>query len=97
MGVGEDVLRILLFADDLVLFAEDDVNLQKMLEVLQSYSQKWRFEINVGKSKVMVCASKSLLEGENGTWHYGGKCMERVREYKYVGVKKVIGNARVGG
>ena len=69
MGVGEDVLRILLFADDLVLFAEDDVNLQKMLEVLQSYSQKWRFEINVGKSNVMVCAAKSLLEGENGTWH----------------------------
>jgi hypothetical protein len=84
--VGEDVLRLLLFADDIVLFAEDGQQLQQMLTVLEEYCRKWRFEINVGKSKVMVCGSPKQREGVEGRWGFAGKEMERVSMYKYVGV-----------
>ena len=70
------------FADDIVMFAESAEELQRMLEVLEVYCKKWRFETNVGKSKVMVVGGGE----EEGEWRYGGKVMGRVAEYKYVGV-----------
>ena len=55
VNVGVELLQVLLYADDLVLFAESAAELQQMLNVLEEYCGEWRFEINVGKSKVMVC------------------------------------------
>jgi hypothetical protein len=49
---------------------------------LEEYARKWRFEINVGKSKVMVCGEG----GEGEKWWFGGRELERVGEYKYLGV-----------
>ena len=66
MQLGEEELRLLLFADDIVLFAESGERLQEMLRVLEEYCKKWRFEINVKKSKVMVCGWNAGLQGEEG-------------------------------
>ena len=55
---------MLLFADDVVLFAESAEELQGMLDVLEEYCRKWRFEINVGKSKGMVCGPERREEDE---------------------------------
>src|SRR4051812_16334427 len=52
--VGQNELSLLLFADDIVMFAESAEALQAMLGILEEYCRKWRFEVNVGKSKVMV-------------------------------------------
>lgn len=84
--VRGEVLKLLLFADDIVMFSETGEGLQEMLDVLAEYCKKWRFEINVKKSKVMVCGRKGVLEGETGSWSFDGKEVERVRTYKYVGV-----------
>ena len=46
-------LRALLFADDLVLFAESSLGLQHSLDLLYQYCQRWALTINVLKSKVM--------------------------------------------
>src|SRR5690348_12012592 len=56
-----------------------------MLIVLEEYCHKWRFEVNVKKSKVMVCGSPQIAN-ESGSWSFGGKLVDRVSEYKYVGV-----------
>ena len=47
---------MLLYADDIVLLAETPGDLQRMLQVVSEYSQKWRFRVNPkkGKSEVMV-------------------------------------------
>ena len=62
------------------------LRLQAMLKVLEDYCRKWRFEVNVKKSKVMVCAEGE--EGDHGVsrWMIDGKDMERISEHKYVGV-----------
>ena len=83
--VGEDRLHLLLFADDIVMFAENGDELQEMINVLEEYCKKWRFEINVGKSKVMVCGSKKQIQEEEMEWRYGQNEMGRVKKYKYVG------------
>ena len=46
-------LNILLFADDVILLADSRKDLQKLLDAVYEYSQKWRFKWNVLKSKVM--------------------------------------------
>ena len=42
-----------MFADDVGLLTESRRDLQKLLDVVFEYSERWRFRWNVGKSKVM--------------------------------------------
>jgi exonuclease III len=48
-----DRLQSLLFADDIVLMAENLEDLQKMIDSLARYSRKWRFQENLGKCGIM--------------------------------------------
>ena len=41
------------FADDVALLAESEEDLQKLLNAVWDYSEKWRFKWNFSKSKVM--------------------------------------------
>ena len=42
-------MRLLLYADDIVLLAERRRDLQDMLDIVTSYSKKWRFRVNPKK------------------------------------------------
>jgi hypothetical protein len=78
---------MLLFADDVVMFAETKDALQDMLRCLEEYAKQWRFEINVNnKSKFMVCARKGVKLDRKESCEYQGVKLERVRLYKYLGV-----------
>ena len=55
---GEIEMSLLLFADDIVLVAENAKMLQKMLEVVYKYSTKFRFRFNREKSNVMIFGKK---------------------------------------
>ena len=58
--VGNIRVRLLLYADDIVLMAETRKDLQNMLDIVTSYSRKWRFRVNPkkGKSEVMLFGRK---------------------------------------
>ena len=64
--VGERRVRLLLYADDIVLLAESAKDLQKMLDIVTQYSRQWRFRVNPkkGKSEVMLFGRKP----RNRTW-----------------------------
>ena len=47
-------LFILLYADDTVLLAESEENLQNMLDVFVSYCDMWKLKINIENSKVVI-------------------------------------------
>ena len=47
-------LLLLLYADDIVIFAESEVELQNGLNILKQYCQTWKLVVNVNKTKVMV-------------------------------------------
>ena len=44
---------ILLYADDVVLLAESESDLQIMLDVLSNWCKKWRLDINDTKTQVI--------------------------------------------
>ena len=76
-------LNILLFADDVILIADSKRDLQKLLDVVYEYSQKWRFKWNCSKSKVMRFGSRKARKQ-----HYflGFQELEVVKSLKYLGV-----------
>ena len=85
-GVGVKVdgmwCGALLYADDIVLIADSSAELQKMLDVVGGYANKWKFRFNVRKSKVLVVGEKC----DQGNLNINSKEMEEVESFKYLGV-----------
>lgn len=48
-GIDIDVLKIflLLYPDDIVIFAETPEDLQSSLDILYDYCQKWKLKVNI--------------------------------------------------
>ena len=57
-GAGVDIymfkLFLLLYADDITIFAETSDGLQKGLDILKDYCTRWKLTVNTQKSKIMV-------------------------------------------
>ena len=52
--IGEElVLSCLLYADDIVLLADSEIDLQALLNIVNVWCSKWRLEVNLLKTNVM--------------------------------------------
>ena len=73
MEVGGRQVRLLMYADDIVLLAESAEDLQRMLDVVTAYSTQWRFRLNPkkGKSEVMLFGRKP--RNKNRKWKLAGE------------------------
>ena len=82
-----DVLEmfILLFADDIVLMSETVVGLQVQLNNLHNAATKLELKVNLDKSNIIVFRKGGYL-AEKERWYFGGKRMEVVNTYKYLGI-----------
>ncbi len=62
-GVNIDSLKLflLLYADDIVIFAESQTGLQNGLNILYDYCQRWRLSVNILKTKIMVFRKGGML------------------------------------
>ncbi|XP_075150786.1 uncharacterized protein LOC142224894 [Haematobia irritans] len=78
-------LRILLYADDIVIVADEIEVMQQMINNLYKYCKLWSMEINMNKSKVMVFRNGGRLS-EREKWYLNGQQIETVAEYNYLGV-----------
>ena len=75
---------ILLFADDTVLFANNNNDLQIMLNIFEKYCEDWKLTVNVSKTKILIFSSDRSAQ----TFHFYFKGIEIdiVTEYKYLGI-----------
>ena len=82
-GVDIGMLRLylLLYADDIVLFAESEQELQKGLNLLEEYSDKWKFQVNVNKTKVMIFRKGGRIK-QNLSFTYKDEKLEIVNHFK---------------
>ena len=78
-------LFLLLYADDTVILAENQSELQKTLEILHEYCITNELAINTTKTRVMVCSCGKIRN--KPTFTYGVNKLEIVFEYMYLGVK----------
>ena len=83
-------MSLLMYADDIVLLADTRKDLQNMLDIVTSYSRKWRFRVNPkkGKSEVMLFGRKPRSKEER-KWMLAGEEIQETQSYKYLGVDLV--------
>ena len=79
----EALINHLLWADDLVLMALDNDSLQRNLNILYSYCEKWELTINMKKTKI-VTFNKRLPN--NFEFKIGNNTVEHSDRYCYLGV-----------
>lgn len=78
-------VRTLLYADDIVILAEESKTLQQMIKNLEHYCEKWHLTINMNKSKIMVFRNGGRLSQQD-RWVLHGEQIQTVSEYNYLGV-----------
>ena len=72
-----------MFADDFVGVSDSKENLQKLIDVVYGFCNRWRLRANVSKSAVMVF-SRSTIKGD---WVWGNHKLPNVSSYTYLGIE----------
>ena len=62
--IGDALLSVLLFADDMVLLAESEFELGVLVGKVKEFCDQWKLEVNVGKTKVMVVSKDGIEEAK---------------------------------
>ena len=60
-AVNMSKIFLLLYADDIVLFADSKAELQTSLNALYDYCQKWKLVVNTNKTKIMAFQKRVSL------------------------------------
>ncbi len=87
LGVNVDntVISVLAYADDLVLIAETENDLQCLITTLQDWCVKWRLSVNTDKTKIMHFRNKNVPVTDH-VFMINNLPLECVNEYKYLGI-----------
>eukprot|EP00916_Digyalum_oweni_P000500 GHVL01000935.1.p1 GENE.GHVL01000935.1~~GHVL01000935.1.p1 ORF type:complete len:141 (+),score=1.23 GHVL01000935.1:176-598(+) len=78
-------ILILLFADDVLLISYSGAGLQKHIDVLKQFTDRFSMTVNLDKTKVIVFRKGGFLAA-NEAWKYGNEDIEVVNSYKYLGL-----------
>lgn len=83
-GTGVKIY-VLMFADDLAILAEEEIDLQKMLKTLEKWARRNKMEVNTEKTKVMTFRKGGRKKKHKVVWKYGETALEEVAEFNYLG------------
>lgn len=83
--IDEMNIRILMYADDIVLLADDVGTMQQMINHLAKYIYIWGMMVNQTKSEIMMFRKGGRL-AESEKWTYNGEWFRTVNEYQYLGM-----------
>lgn len=89
--VGRKKIWSLSYADDVVLLAEGEEELRRMIRRAESYIRRLDLEVSVEKTKVMVF-SKGGGKRKDREWLWGQNKIEEVKSYHYLGYKMTRNN-----
>ena len=73
------------YADDIVLVSNSAQSLQNSLDIVFDYCNTWKLNLNLTKTKVLVCRRGGPL-GHNEHWFWGEKRIDICQCYKYLGI-----------
>ncbi len=78
-------LSIMLYADDIVLLAENEQDLQRMIDCLLQWCHKWRLKVNIDKSNVVHFRHRRG-PCTKVIFKYSEAVLHNVSKYKYLGI-----------
>ena len=83
MKIGGRNINNLRYADDTVLLAETEEDLQKIVDQVKRESESFGLLMNAKKTKTMVFSKNS--NAPNTRIHIEGKLIEKVQTFTYLG------------
>jgi hypothetical protein len=60
--IGNTVIKIVIYADDLIFMATNSKGLQRSINSLEKYSEKWGMTQNLDKSKIFLFGNRGRPE-----------------------------------
>lgn len=82
---GNEYVSVLLYADDICLLAENERDLQQMLDVLYTWCRKWMMNVNTKKSNI-VHFRNGAKPKTDCVFKFGSDSLVMVPSYKYLGL-----------
>ena len=82
--IGDFILSILLYADDIAIIAANPEDLQLMFDTVQIWLQNWRLTLNGEKTNVIHFRSKKTPPSPH-VFYCGPTHIKRVESYPYLG------------
>ena len=73
-----------IYADDLIIMSTSHKSLQKCITKLEQYCIRWKLEVNLKKTKIMIF-NKQGSAIKRYKFFYKNAAIENVKEYKYLG------------
>ena len=92
IDIGMVKLLLLLYADDIVLFGKTPDELQKSLDILESYCERWKLTVSTTITKVMVFRNEGQLP-QNLMFTFKGSNIEIVKKFCYLGIVFTAGGS----
>lgn len=83
-AIGMLTLLMLIYADDVALFAHNITALQKLVDAIHVFCENVGLSINVDKTKFMIVRTRKM--DTHAPLMYQGKQIERVDNFKYLGI-----------
>ena len=83
-NIERSVLNILLYADDIVLFSQNEEDMQSLLCIVQSWCESWRLEVNLAKTNIMHVRPKRK-PSSNFMFLFNRRPVPYCTFYKYLG------------
>ena len=92
VDIGMLKLFLLLYADDIVIFSNTMEGLQRGLDVLAQYCEKWKLTVNTDETKIMVFRKGGNLP-RNLSFNFQGRNIEIVKKFVYLGITFPAGSS----
>ena len=86
VSVSEQMISLLMYADDIILISDSQEGLQTQLDTLNKWSTKWSLSINVDKTKV-IHFRKASDPCSTFNFHLGDNTIDIVNSYRYLGLE----------
>ena len=80
----DTLVNILLYADDIVILAKNENDLQDLLNIVENWCKRWRLEVNLAKTNVMHVRPKRK-ESSKFMFLFNKHDVPYCKEYKYLG------------
>jgi len=83
--LNDERISLLLYADDIVLLAENESDIQSMLNVVHEWCTKWSMQLNTSKTKIVHFRPPSVARS-SFQFMCGKNAIDVVADYKYLGL-----------
>ena len=80
-------LNCLFYADELILVSRSATGLQKQLNIVHDYSEKWLLKINLKKTKTLICQKQNRKSTRDKfSFFLIGTPIDKASQYSYLAI-----------